>query len=58
MSWAQAQAILKEAREEAERQQCEPPLACPRDGEPLDYHPEKGVLHCKFCGFETVGQPQ
>ena len=56
MSWAQLQSILKEAREEAER--TEPPTACPRDGQPLEFHPGKGVLHCRFCGFETVGQPR
>jgi len=57
MSWAQLQAILKEGREEAERQRTEPPLACPNDGEPLEYHPGKGVLHCRFCGYQTVGRP-
>ena len=57
VSWAQLGSIAKEARETAEAQKREPPLACPRDGEPLDYHPGKGVLHCKFCGFQTVGRP-
>ena len=57
MSWAQLQAIAQEAREEALRQQTEPPVACPQDGEPLEYHPGKGVLHCRFCGWQTVGKP-
>ena len=56
MSWAQLQSILKEAQEEAARQRTEPPQACPQDGEPLGYHAGKGVLHCKFCGFTTVGK--
>ena len=57
MSWAQLQAIAQEAREEAQRQRTEPPQACPNDGEPLEYHPGKGVLHCKFCGWMTTGKP-
>jgi hypothetical protein len=57
MSWWQLLAIEKEMRENALYWKTAPPQACPQDGQPLEYHPGKGVLHCKFCGFTTVGRP-
>lgn len=48
MSWAELQAVLKDAENEAERD--DPPVACPNDGTPLESGPD-GVLHCPFDGW-------
>lgn len=31
----------------------QPPVACPRDGEPMREGPPEspGILYCRFCGF-------
>jgi len=42
-------AILEEARQIAEDERNTPPMACPKDGEPLERGPG-GTLHCPFCG--------
>lgn len=55
MSWAQLQAILKEARETAADERRKPPVACPNDGEPLKYHPRKGLLFCPWGDFQVRG---
>jgi len=51
-------AILKEAQEIAAEEKRTTPRACPNDGQPLEYHPGKGVLHCKFCGWTAPCSPQ
>lgn len=48
MSWEQLIAIAQEQRE-YQREENEPPTACPNDGEPLKDGPH-GELHCRFCG--------
>lgn len=57
MSWDQLAAIYREQREEEQRETRKPPVACPKDGIPLETGP-RGELHCRFCGWtSTTGQP-
>jgi hypothetical protein len=58
MSNAELLAILKEIRETAAEEARTGPQSCPNDGELLEYHPGKGVLHCKFCGWTAPGVAQ
>ena len=51
MSWEQLAEILAENAAEVARSRSEPPVACPRDGEPLETGPN-GELHCKFDGYQ------
>ncbi len=57
MSWEQLVAITKEARQIAADERSRPPVACPSDGQALEYHQAKGLLHCRFCGFTVPGRP-
>lgn len=51
MSWEQLADIVAEARAERRREQTEPPVACPNDGEPL-LADAYGHLRCRFDGYE------
>ena len=50
-------AIIEEAREIQREEAAKSPVACPYNGEPLEYHAGKGVLHCPFCGWQIPGRP-
>ena len=50
MSWEQLAAILEEGRQAYDEERSSPPTACPRDGEPLEFH--DGVWHCVFDGYQ------
>lgn len=56
MSWEQLLNILKENREEARRQDAEPPVACPYDGEILDVR--DGVRNCPMGNYRWEGGPK
>lgn len=51
MSYQQLLDILAEGAWELEQSKSQPPVACPRDGEPLLPGKTAGTLHCRFCGF-------
>lgn len=55
--WYQLLDIRQEARREREFYDAQPPMACPRDGEPMRQAPgaDSGAgteLYCRFCTFE------
>ena len=52
--WWQLDSIIKYARQEREFYLSQPPMACPRDGEPLQIAPPEAPecdLYCRFDGF-------
>jgi hypothetical protein len=52
--WWQLDSIIKYAAQEREFYLSQPPMACPRDGEPLQIAPPEAPeceLFCKFDGF-------
>ena len=51
MSWEQLLAIRREAADELRAEKSAPPVACPRDGEPLRSGPD-GTLHCTYDGYQ------
>lgn len=48
--WEGLLAILTDARQTAAAEAAAPPVACPRDGTPLETGPN-GELHCPFDGW-------
>lgn len=55
--WWQLHSIIKYAQQEREFYATRPPMACPRDGEPLRPAPPSDSgssveLYCLFCTFE------
>lgn len=50
MSWEQLQAIAAERSQLREQEASTPPVACPRDGNPLEGAPDGG-LFCRACGW-------
>ena len=56
MAWYQLLAIREYARQERDFYASNPPMACPRDGEPLRDAPPADTgstteLHCRFDGW-------
>jgi hypothetical protein len=51
MSYRQLVNILAESVAEVQDARSQPPVACPRDGQPLEVGKYAGTLHCRFCGF-------
>lgn len=56
-SWWGLDTVFKQSRQEFEAYVSRPPMACPKDGEPLTYAPAtkagSGVeRYCKYCGFQ------
>ncbi len=56
MSWYQLLGIINYAKREREFWSSQPPMACPRDGEPMRGAPAGSQqslpdLHCRFDGF-------
>jgi hypothetical protein len=56
-SWWGLINVLKQQEEEFDAEVSRPPLACPRDGEPLKPPPDTAAwtgveLLCKFCGWQ------
>lgn len=53
MSWFQYLDIIKQARAEADYYAAQPPLACPRCGEPLTSAPQSSdvTLMCRVDGW-------
>ena len=54
--WWQLHSIIEEAKREREFWDSQPPMACPRDGEPLRIAPpsdsgDSVELFCQFDGF-------
>jgi hypothetical protein len=54
MSWRSLISIYREAEDEAEASESQPPTACPNDGQPLRSGP-RGELHCDFDGWVWQG---
>jgi len=50
MAWEELLSIYKEAADQRRAEKSQPPVACPRDGEPLTAGPD-GTLHCRFDGY-------
>jgi hypothetical protein len=57
MSWEQLQAITQENRATQLREQNQPPVACPIDGEVLDIHP-RGRRNCPLGNYTWSGGPK
>lgn len=57
MGWYQLLSISKEARQLREDERRAGPVACPNDGEPLQYNPVRGILFCPWGDFSVVGRP-
>jgi len=53
MSWQQLIGIKQEAREIEKEERTKPPLECPNDGTPLQYHEGRGIWHCPYDGYTT-----
>ncbi len=51
MAWEQLLVISEEARAIALDEALTPPVACPKDGEPLRDGGARAMLHCPYCGF-------
>jgi hypothetical protein len=51
MAWEQLKSILDEMREAGAEEANRVPVACPRDGQPLNAGRGEAQLHCPFCGF-------
>ena len=53
--WWQLHSIIEYAKQEREFWDSQPPMACPRDGEPMQPAPPSGAgdaeLFCRFDGF-------
>ena len=56
MGWEQLHTIIKENREEAQREAVDPPVACPIDGELLDIRAD-GTRNCKLGNYRWDGGP-
>lgn len=52
--WWALDSVLKEAAAYETYYRSQPPVACPRDGQPLTNGPPQAsaVLFCRFCGWE------
>ena len=56
--WWQLDSIIKYARQEREFYLSQPPMACPRDGEPLQIAPPEDPSCELFCRFDGFRYPQ
>ena len=56
MGWEQLNALLKENREQTQREMPEPPVSCPIDGALLDVKPD-GARNCPMGNFRWDGGP-
>lgn len=54
MSWEQLQAILQTNKITKQREDIQPPVACPIDGAVLDIHP-RGRRNCPMGNYSWVG---
>jgi len=54
MSWWALDTTLKERAAYIEYYRAQPPVACPNDGEPLQWGPPQapGILYCRFDGWQ------
>lgn len=50
MGWEQLRDIAREKLELREAEERTPPVACPKDGTPLEQN-SAGTKHCRFCGW-------